>query len=162
MKHLGVPPPTHVPAFGHDELLRRLGAPQAALVEFADPGPDSRVVLIGPSPLGLTRALAGRGVADVWAMRPADRPGFAAADVAIVSEVTDPDLLERAASLAQAVLAPLGTIALHLPVDPDDALVRQTGHLLVLNGFAAVRVRSVRGETLIRAERPAYGGLWCA
>lgn len=134
----------------------------AALLTLADPSLDSRVSLIGPNTLELLCALVRRGSADVSATRVSDWPHPATADVAIIPDPASPDCLMRAVAHARRILAPLGTIALHVAADPADALPQQVGRLLLLHGFTRIRVVRFAGETLIRAELPLFGRLACA
>lgn len=147
---------------GHDGCPCPLSAAEAALLAVADPSPESRVSLIGPNTLELLCALLRRGSADVSAMRVCDRPQAGTADVAIIAHVAAPDCLERAIAHARRVLTPLGTVAIHLPASPADALSQQAGHLLLLHGFIAIRVLDHGGDTLVRAELPLCGRLPCA
>lgn len=155
-----VEPPAPVP--GHDGYPHPLSAAEAALLTVADPSPESRVSLIGPNTLELLCALLRHGSTDVSATRVCDRPHAGTADVAIIAHVLSPDCLERAIAHARRVLAPLGTVAIHLAADPADALSQQAGRLLLLHGFNAVRVFDHGGETLLRGELPLHGRLACA
>lgn len=146
----------------HDGYPRRLSAAEAALLTVADPSPESRVSLIGPNTLELLCALLRRGSIDVSATRVCDRPQAGTADVAIIAHVLPPDCLERAIAHARRVLAPLGTVAIHLAADPADALSQQAGRLLLLHGFNLIRVFDHDGKTLIRGELPLHGRLACA
>lgn len=134
---------------------------EAALLRLADPSLDSRVSLVGPNTLELLCALVRRGSADVSATRVSDRPHSATADVAIIAGAASPDCLMRAIAHARRILAPLGTIVLHVAADPADALPQQVGRVLLLHGFTGIHVVRCSGETLIRAELPLFGRLAC-
>lgn len=155
-----VKPPAPMPE--HDGCPCKLSAAEAALLAVADPSPESRVSLIGPNTLELLCALLRRGSVDVSAMRVSDRPQAATADVAVIAHVASPDCLERAIAHARRILMPLGTVAIHLPAGPANALPQRAGRLLLLHGFTAIRVFDHDGETLIRAELPLHGRLACA
>jgi len=146
----------------HDGPPHHVSAAEAALLTMADPSLDSRISLIGPHTLELLCALVRRGSTNVLASRVSDRPHAGTADVAIIPDITSPDCLGRAIAHARRVLAPLGTVAIHLLADPADALSQQAGQLLLLHGFSAIRVVDFCGETLIRGELPLYGRLGCA
>lgn len=139
-----------------------ISAAEAALLTMADPSLDSRISLIGPHTLELLCALLHRGSTNVLATRVSDHPQPGTADVAIIPDIVSPDCLGRAIAHARRVLAPLGTVAIHLLADPADALSQQAGHLLLLHGFSAIRIVDFSGETLIRGELPLYGRLGCA
>lgn len=162
LQHVGptVRPPAPIPAL--DEPPSQLIAAEAALLEMADPSLDSRISLIGPNTLELLCALLRRGCADVCATRVCDWPQAGTADVAIIPGASSPDHLKRSIAHARRVLAPLGTIALHLAASPADALTRQASQLLLLHGFTGLRRTGFPGGTLIRAELPLHGGLACA
>lgn len=155
-----VEPPA--PMQEHDGPPHQPSAAEAALLVFADPSLDSRISLIGPNTLELLCALLRHGNADVSTSRVSDWSQAGTADVAIVPHAGSPDCLGRAIAHARRVLAPLGTIAIHLAADPADALTSQASHLLLLHGFIALRVVDFSGETLIRAELPLHGRLACA
>jgi len=155
-----VEPPAPMPE--HDGYPHQLSAAEAALLTVADPSPESRVSLIGPNTLELLCALLWHGIADVAATRVCDRPQAGTADVAVIAHVVSPDCLERAIAHARRVLAPLGTVAIHLAADPADALSQQAGRLLLLHGFDPIRVFDHAGNTLTRAELPLHGRLACA
>lgn len=155
-------PPAPPPMLEHDGPPHQPSAAEAALLALADPSLDSRISLIGPNTLELLCALLRRGNADVTATRVSDWPQAGTADVAVIPSADAAGCLERAIAHARRVLAPLGTIAIHLAADPADALTRRTRHLLLLHGFIAVRVMDFAGETLIRAELPLHGRLACA
>lgn len=139
-----------------------IGATECALLALADPCPDSRISLIGPNTLELLCALLRRGSTNVSATRLSDWPQVGTADVAIIPSLNTPDTLCRAVAHARRVLAPLGTVAIHLASDPADALSQHVRRLLLLHGFEAVRVRDFSGEALIRAELPLHGRIACA
>ena len=147
---------------GHDGHPHQLSAVEAALLMIAAPSPESRVGLIGPNTLELLCALLRHGSIDVAATRVCDRPHAGTADMAIIAHVLSPDCLERAIAHARRILAPLGTVAIHLAADPADALSQQAGHLPLLHGFDPIRVFDHGGETLIRGELPLHGCLACA
>ena len=155
-----VEPPTRIE--GHDGPPHPISAAEAALLTMADPSLDSRINLIGPHTLELLCALLHQGSTHVLATRVSDHPQPGTADVAIIPDIMSSDRLGRAIAHARRVLAPLGTVAIHLLADPADALSRQAGHLLLLHGFSAIRVVDFCGETLIRGELPLYGRLGCA
>jgi len=155
-----VEPP--IPIEEHDEPPHRISAAEAALLTMADPGLDSRISLIGPHTLELLCALLHRGSTNVFATRLSDHPQPGIADVAIIPDIMSSDCLGRAIAHARRVLAPLGTIAIHILTDPADALSQQARQLLLMHGFSAVRVVDFCGETLIRGELPLYGRLGCA
>jgi len=146
----------------HDGPPHQVSAAEAALLTLADPSLDSRVSLIGPHTLELLCALVRRGSTNVLALRVSDRTHAGTADVAMIPDIMSPDCLGRAIAHARRVLAPLGTVAIHLLADPADALSQQAGQLLLLHGFTAIRVVDFCGETLIRGELPLYGRLGCA
>ncbi len=129
---------------------------------IADPSLECRISLIGPNTLELLCVLLRRGSADVSAMRVCDRPPAGTADIAIIPHVASPDCIKRAIAHARRVLAPLGTIAIHLAADPAGELSQQAGQLLLLHGFNPIRIYDYSGETLIRAELPLHGRLACA
>ncbi len=139
----------------------RLSPAEAALLAMADPSPDSRVSLIGPNTLELLCALLRRGSTDVCATRICDWPKAGTADVAIIPGICSPDHLTRAVAHARRVLAPLGTVALHLDA-PADALAWQASQLLLLHGFTGLRNTVCAEGSLIRAELPLFGSLACA
>lgn len=139
----------------------RISPAEAALLALADPSPDSRVSLIGPNTLELLCALLRRGSADVCATRICDWPKAGTADVAIIPGIRSPDHLTRSIAHARRVLAPLGTVALHLDA-PTDALARQASQLLLLHGFTGFRKTGCAEGRLIRAELPLHGSLACA
>lgn len=145
--------------FGHPS---QLSDAEAALLTIADPSPDSRISLIGQNTLELLCALLRRGSIDVSAMRVSDRPPAATADLAVIAHVASPDCLERTIAHARRILAPLGTIAIHLAAHPADPLSQQAGRSLLLHGFSSIRTFEYAGETLVRAELPLYGRLACA
>ena len=155
---IGQPVPLQEP----DTDAHQPSAAEAALLAVADAGLHSRISLIGPNSLELLCALLRRGSIDVSATRVTDRPQPCTADVAIIPHVASPECLARAIAHAHRILAPLGTIAIHLPADPADALSQHASQLLALHGFSSIRVYSCAGETLIRAEQPLYGRLACA
>jgi len=155
-----VEPP--IPIDEHDGPPHHISAAEAALLTLADPSLDSRISLIGPHTLELLCALLHRGSTNVLATRVSDHPPPGTADVAIIPEIVSSDCLGRAIAHARRVLAPLGTVAIHLLTDPADALSQQAGQLLLLHGFSAIRVVDFCGETLIRGELPLYGRLGCA
>jgi len=155
-----VKPPT--PSPGHDGHPHQLSAAEAALLAVADPSLESRISLIGPSTLELLCALLRRGSVNVSASRVSDRPQAGTADVAVIAHVASPDCLARAIAHAHRVLAPLGTLAIHLTAGPADALSQQANQLLLLHGFSPIRVYDYAGDTLIRAELPLHGRLACA
>jgi len=150
------------PMPGQDGYPHQLSTAEAALLTVADPSPESRVSLIGPDTLELLCALLRHGSVDVAATRVCDRPHAGTADVAIIAHVLSPDCLERAIAHARRVLAPLGTVAVHLAAGPDNALSQQAGRLLLLHGFNPIRVFDHDRETLIRGELPLHGRLACA
>lgn len=134
----------------------------AALLALADPCRDSRISLIGPHTLELLCILLRRGNTEVSAVRVSDWPRSGTADVAVIPDLREPDMLERAIAHARRALCPLGTVALHLPSDPADAPAQHARRLLLLHGFSAIRMRDFAGETLIRGELPLFGRLACA
>lgn len=146
----------------HLELDKEISPADAALIAFADPGLDSRITLIGSHVLDLLCALLRRGTISVSAVRLLDWPQSGAVDVVVAPYVASLAYLGRAVAQARRLLVPLGTLAMHLPEDPDGVLARQAGHLLLLHGFGLVRKRVVDGGTLIRAELPLYGRPACA
>jgi hypothetical protein len=153
--------PDAVPAaLATEDVLRRLAEPRDELVAFADPGPDSRIVLIGPDPSPLACALAARGCGHVSVPAPHDRPG--SADVVFIAGVAGANLLARSVSNARRLLAPLGTVAIRLCVEPDDALVRHASHAMFLHGFTRLKARVACGDTLLRADVPLFGRPGCA
>lgn len=149
----------------HDDHSHQTSGIEAALLTLAAPSLGSRVSLIGPNTLELLCALVRRGSADVSATRVGARainwPDPATTDVTIIRHAASPECLMRAIAHARKILAPLGTIALHLAADPADALPQQAGRLLLLHGFTCIRVVRASGETLIRAELPPFGRLAC-
>ena len=151
-----------IPIEGHDGPPHQISAAEAALLTIADPSLDSQIILIGPHALELLCALLHRGSTNVFATRVSDHPQAGTADVAIIPDIMSSDCLERAVAHARRVLAPLGTVAIHLLADSADALSQQAGQLLLLHGFSAIRVVDFCGETLIRGELPLYGRLGCA
>jgi len=160
-----VEPPIPIEDHGgppHQISSHQISAAEAALLTLADPSLGSRISLIGPHTLELLCALVRRGSTNVLATRLRDRPQAGTADVAIIPDVMSSDCLGRAIAHARRVLAPLGTIAIHLLTDPADALSQQAGQLLLLHGFSAIRVVDFCGETLMRGELPLYGRLGCA
>lgn len=158
--NLSAEPPA--PMLGYDMPPHQPSDSEVALLALTDPSLDSRISLIGPNTLEMLCALLRRGSTDVSASRICDRPQAGTADVAVIARVTSPDCLTRAIAHARRVLAPLGTVAIHLPVSPADALSQQAGHLLLLHGFGLIRLYDYAGETLIRAELPLHGRLACA
>lgn len=146
----------------HLRLDKELSPAAAALIAFADPGLDSRITLIGSHVLDLLCALLRRGTISVSALRLLDWPQSGAADVVVAPYVASLAYLGRAVAQARRLLVPLGTLAMHLPQDPNGVLARQAGHLLLLHGFGLVRKQVIDGGTLVRAELPLYGRLACA
>ncbi len=161
LQNLGLAAKPPVPIGMQDGPPPQLSAAEAALLAMADPSLDSRISLIGPNALELLCALLRRGSADVCATRICDWPHAGTADVAIIPGARSPDRLKRSIAHARRVLAPLGTVAIHLDA-PADALTRQASQLLLLHGFTGLRTAGCAGGTLIRAELPLHGSLACA
>ncbi len=160
LQHVGFAAKPSVP-MGMEDGPPRLNAAEAALLAMADPSPDSRISLIGPNTLEMLCALLRRGSDDVCATRICDWPKAGTADVAIIPGIRSPEHLARSIAHARRVLAPLGTVALHLDT-PDGALGRQASQLLLLHGFNGLRRTGCGGGTLVRAELPLHGSLACA
>jgi len=150
------------PLGGHDEPPPRIRAAEAALLRLADPCLDSRISLIGPHTLELLCALLRQGSTNVIASRVSEWSQAGTADVAIIPDIAASDCLGRAIAHARRVLAPLGTVAIHLAADPAEALSQRAGRLLLLHGFSAIRVTEFGGDTLIRGELPLHGPVGCA
>lgn len=149
-------------------MLERDGPPHqpsaadAALLTLADPNLNSRTGLVGPNTLELFCALLQRGSTNVSAMRVNDKPPAGTADMTVIPHIASPDGLVRAVAHARRILAPLGTVAIHLAAPPADALSQQAGRFLLLHGFTAIRMLAFPGDPLMRAELPLHGGLACA
>ncbi len=161
LQHLGLAAKPPTPTGVEDGPPPQISPAEAALLTMADPSPDSRISLIGPHTLELLCALLRRGSADVCATRICEWPKAATADVAIIPGIRSPDHLTRSIAHARRVLAPLGTVALHLDA-PAGALTRQASQLLLLHGFNGFREVGRADGTLIRAELPLHGSLACA
>ena len=82
--------------------------------------------------------------------------------MAIIPGVRSPGHLTRSIAHARRILAPLGTVAIHLDASADAPLTRQAGQLLLLHGFDGLRQAGCAEGTLIRAELPLHGGVACA
>ena len=161
LRHVGFAAKPPAPIGMGDGPPPQLSAAEAALLAMADPGPDSRISLIGPNTLELLCALLRRGSAEVCATRICDWPTAGTADVGIIPGIRSPGHLTRSIAHARRVLAPLGTVALHLDA-PAKMLDRQAIQLLLLHGFTGLRKAGHAGGTLIRAGLPLHGSLACA
>ena len=136
--------------------------PEDPLIAMADPAFDSRIAIVSPGALDVTCALIRHGYQTASVFRLDDRARRHQADVVIIPEALSCGFIERAVPFAQRLLAPMGVVVLRLAADRDDGLALFARRQLMLNGFTAVRVRTVRGETLLGAELPLHGRLACA
>jgi hypothetical protein len=132
------------------------------LIEMADPARDSRIAVISPGALDIACQLIRRGYQTASVMRVDERCRAHEADVVIIPQAVDAAFIARAIPFAHRLLAPMGVVVLRLPADGSGRTAAFARQQMVLNGFAAVRVTTRRGETLLGAELPLHGRLACA
>ena len=139
-----------------------LSLPDQALLAAADPGPDDRVALFAPGALELACALLGRGIKRVAVVRPGDgRPGATQADIVLVPHLPSASHLDCVVACARRMLAPLGTLTIHLgPHLPPGAPAGARGQLL-RHGFAPRRVRNMHGAAILQADMRLIRRLSC-
>ena len=129
--------------------------PEDPLIAVAGPGFDSRVAIVSPGALDLACVLLRRGYQTASVVRLDDHVPAHQADVVMIPRPANAASLERAINLARRMLAPMGTVAVRLPLDRPDVIWAR--HHLLLNGFTAVRVATACGEMLVGAELPLHG-----
>ena len=142
--------------------LSNADAAYAALLDHADPGEHTRVLLIGSDTLELMCALIRRGCVSVATLRPLDRPERASADLVIIPHAAATKCADAVLAHARWALVPLGSLVLRLPGSPPSLIGQQLGRSLRLHGFSSIRTTVHAGDVLLRAELPLFGRLECA
>ncbi len=115
---------------------------------------DERVLILGPDSLDTMCALIRRGARQVTALRHADRPEAARADLVVVPHVSTADEAAGLLAFARRALAPFGRVVLMLPTEAGEHLARRVARMLPNHALSLVRARRVGAWTLISAERP--------
>ena len=151
------PIPASAFALDYLSLSQHESAAESALIALADPGPDSRILLLGSHTLEMQCALLRRGCGCVVALRLGTCPRTDEADLVLLPTIDSQGDLAQAIAQARRALAPLGTLALHLDDVATSTLARQARRLLPLHGFEAIRMRPVATGTICRAELPLHG-----
>ena len=129
--------------------------PQArALLAACGDVSDERVLIVGPDSLDAMCALIREGARQVTALRHADRPEAASADLVVAPYIVSADEAEGLLAYTRRALAPFGRVVLMLPTKTADQLARRIVRMLPGYALSLVRVRPVGAWTVIAAERP--------
>ena len=149
VRNAALPPPLQPPE------------PGAALLTSLDAIADeSHILVIGKDGLDLMCALLRAGAAQVTHLCSHERPEADSASMAIVPNVPSPDWLASALPAIRRALHANGCLVLSVPLQP--AIQRTVRRILVLNGFAAIRARTIGGRCIIHSELPTFGLRRCA
>jgi hypothetical protein len=128
--------------------------PSDALLAACGDVSDERVLIVGPGGLDTMCALIRKGARQVTALRHAERPEAACADLVIAPLIETPADAAGLLSCARRALAPFGRVVLMLPTGKADRLARRVARMLPDHALSLVRARQVGAWTLIAAERP--------
>jgi hypothetical protein len=115
---------------------------------------DDRVLVVGPDGLDAMCALIRQGAPQVTALRHAERPEAASADLMVAPHVETMAEAEGLLASTRRALAPFGRVVLVLPTQKADQLARHVARMLPTYALSLVRARRVGAWTLIAAERP--------
>jgi hypothetical protein len=128
--------------------------PAAALLAACGDVSGERVLIVGPDGLDPMCALIRQGARQVTALRHADRPEAASADLVIAPHIETEAEALGLLGFARRALAPFGRVVLMLPTEKADRLARRVARMLPEHALSLVRARRVGAWTLIAAERP--------
>jgi len=130
--------------------------PGAALLTSLDAiGDESHILVIGKDGLDLMCALLRAGAAQVTHLCSHERPEADSASLAIVPNVPSVDWLASALPSIRRALHANGCLALSVPMQP--AIQQSVRRILALNGFSAIRTRTVAGRCIFHGELPTFG-----
>ncbi len=114
---------------------------------------DERVLIVGPDGPDTMCALIRRGARQVTALRHADRPEAASADLVVAPHLGSVADAEAVLTFTRRALAPFGRVVLVMPTEKADALARRVARMLPNHALSLVRARRVGAWTLVAAER---------
>jgi hypothetical protein len=115
---------------------------------------DERVLIVGPDGPDTMCALIRRGARQVTALRHADRPEAASADLVVAPHIGSASDAQAVLAFTRRALAPFGRVVLILPTQKGDELARRVARMLPNHALSLVRARRVGAWTLVAAERP--------
>lgn len=135
--------------------------PWAALLTSLEAIEDeSHILVIGKDGLDLMCALLRAGAAQVTHLCSHERPEADSASLAIVPNVPSVDWLASALPSIRRALHANGCLALSVAMRP--AIQQSVRRILALNGFSAIRARTVGGRCIFHSEVPTFGLRRCA
>ncbi len=130
-----------------------------ALLQLAGKVRGEHALLIGPHALELMCALIRKGAAEVSLLRQGVRPERATADLAVATEIGNPDQALSALTHARRALTASGRLILRTAADPTGRLAKLVAQMLRLHGFSAVRATRAGDRTLVTGVLPWFGPL---
>ena len=131
--------------------------PASALFQIVGEVRSKRVLIIGSGALNIMCALLRRGAAAATLLRQGVRPEQHTADLAIAIEIGSEDRAVSAIAHARRALATSGRIILVTAIDPTRRLAEAAARTLRLNGFSAVRIRTIGDHALVAGEFAGFG-----
>jgi len=133
--------------------------PDSALLRLAGEVRGEHALIIGGNDVDLMCALIRRGAAEVQLMRQGVRPERATIDLAVATDIANPDQVQSVMTHIRRALTASGRVILRTAADPTGRLARLVTQTLRLHGFSAVRARRAGDRSLVTATLPWFGPL---
>lgn len=126
------------------------------LLAFAGPIRGVHALVLAGSGPDLFCDLIRHGCLAATLLRTAAKPEAGVYDLMLAPRVTTASPPSDLAQQARRALAPTGRLVARVTRDPSGRAARALTRALKLNGFVAVRAHVRAGETLLRADLPAF------
>jgi len=127
------------------------------LLAFAEPVAGAHALVVAERGSELLCSLIRRGCLAATSLRLAAKPEAGIYDLVVAPRVTSIDCPDRLVNQAARALVPTGRFIARVIDDRVGHVSVMLAHSLRLHGFTAVRTRIMSGETLVRADQPAFG-----
>jgi hypothetical protein len=151
---LGSKVPIAVPPFATEADGPECEGP---LLTLAGPISGSHALVLTGRGSDLICSLIRRGSLAAMSLRSTEKPEVGLYDLVLMPQVTSDACLDHLVHQARRALVPTGRVVARVTQDPSGRAALALVRALRLNGFVAVRAKALAGETLLRADLPAFG-----
>jgi hypothetical protein len=153
MTHL----PPEIPRIMPAPLIAAAGDGESAMLDFAGRLEGAHALVLADHGRDLLCALIRRNCDAATSFSPSRRPEADLYDLVLVPELAPDSPLGDIVSKSRRALVPTGRLVIRTIQDPAAHVAAAVARLLRLNGFVRFRVRTLVGQSLLRADLPMFG-----